>query len=245
MHRRNEESSKEGEGLLVKNAHKKIPPAQAESNVSSASCPRQDGVIHVPTRYILLSACPLLLVIYASWEMELDLAGPIINAATRTFVQLSILSTILGPIFKLQNKYLVIGYCLFMVTLAAHAACGRAKYIFDGQFESVFLSLLINVALVGSFAFAVVIRPKPVFNPQYVIPITGMLLGNCVTGISLTMNNLTIALVERQAEIELYLSFGATSYEAVSRLLSEAVRSGTMPILSNMSVIGIIAIPGM
>lgn len=177
--------------------------------------------------------------------MELDLAGPIISAATRTFVQLSILSTILGLIFKLQNKYLVIVYCLFMVTLAAHASCGRANYIFDGHFESAFLSLLINVALVGSFAFAVVIRPKPVFNPQYVIPITGMLLGNCVTGISLTMNNLTIALVERQAEIELYLSFGATSHEAVLRLLSEAVRSGTMPILSNMSVIGLIAIPGM
>ena len=59
------------------------------------------------------------------------------------------------------------------------------------------------------------------------------------------MNNLCSALVEQRREIELYLSFGATRSEAVSRLLREAVRSGAMPILNSMAVIGIISIPGM
>jgi putative ABC transport system permease protein len=70
-----------------------------------------------------------------------------------------------------------------------------------------------------------------------------MLLGNSINGISLVMNNLLIALVEQKHEIELYLSFGATSHEAVSRLLKEAVKSGTMPILNSMAVIGLVSIP--
>jgi len=132
-----------------------------------------------------------------------------------------------------------------MVVLAANISCRGTKYTFAGQFYGVLGSMLFNVVLVGLFAFAVIIRPTPIWNPQYVIPIVGMLLGNCTNGISLTMNNITIALVEQQREIELYLSFGATSYEAVSRLLREAVRSGTTPILNSMAVIGIISIPGM
>jgi putative ABC transport system permease protein len=72
------------------------------------------------------------------------------------------------------------------------------------------------VSLVGTFAFGVIIRPIPLYNPQYVIPIVGMLLENCTNGISLTMNNLTVSIVEQQREIELYLSFGASYSEAIS-----------------------------
>lgn len=132
-----------------------------------------------------------------------------------------------------------------MIVLAANVACRKTKYVFPGQFYTVFGSILVSVACTGLFAFAVIIRPRPIWNPQYVIPMVGMLLGNSVNGISITMNSLCIALVEQQREIELYLSFGATSYEAVSRLLCEAVRSGTTPILNSMAVIGIISIPGM
>jgi len=59
------------------------------------------------------------------------------------------------------------------------------------------------------------------------------------------MDHLTVSLVEQQREIDLYLSFGASYSEAISRLLREAVRVGTTPLLNSMSVIGIIAIPGM
>lgn len=82
-------------------------------------------------------------------------------------------------------------------------------------------------------------------DPQYVIPIVGMLLGNCINGISLAMNAILTSLVESSREIELLLSFGANSYEATARLFREAVRTGAMPQLNSMAIIGIISIPGM
>jgi putative ABC transport system permease protein len=73
----------------------------------------------------------------------------------------------------------------------------------------------------------------------------GMLLGNCINGVSLSLNVFLTSLVESSREVELFLSFGASSYEASSRLLREAVRTGAMPQLNSMAIIGIISIPGM
>ncbi len=132
-----------------------------------------------------------------------------------------------------------------MILLATQASCSRTKYTFRGQFTGVLIILLGVITIVGSFGFIVIIRPKPLYNPQYVIPICGMLLGNCINGISLTLNHLTTSLIEQQREIDLYLSFGANYKEAISRLQREAVRSGTMPLLNSLAVIGLVAIPGM
>jgi len=206
---------------------------------------KDEGIVPISIPLLLVSTTPLILIILASWRMELDLESSIISSTIRTFIQLSILASILRPIFMMENVFLVLGYCLIMILLAATITCRKTKYVFMGQYYTVLGSILVSVACTGLFAFVVVIRPRPVWNPQYVIPMVGMLLGNSVNGISITMNSLCIALVEQQREIELYLSFGATGYEAVSRLLREAVRSGTTPLLNSMAVIGIISIPGM
>lgn len=59
-----------------------------------------------------------------------------------------------------------------------------------------------------------------------------MLLGNCINGVSLSLNAMLTSVIESSREIELLLSFGANSYEASSRLLKEAIRTGSMPQLS-------------
>ena len=177
--------------------------------------------------------------------MKLNLRSRVIVSALRNFVQLSILSFILRPIFTLQNPTLIGSYMIFMTTLAAYESSRRTKYKIEGQFKTVLLSLLCNVALTTFYTFKVVIQPKPIYNPQCVIPVTGMILGNCINGISLALNSIITSMIEQQREIELYLSFGASSKEAISRLLREAIQTGMAPILNNMSVMGLISIPGM
>ena len=60
-----------------------------------------------------------------------------------------------------------------------------------------------------------------------------MLLGNCINAVSLSLNSLFTSLVECSREVELLLSFGATNFEATSRLVREAIRNGTMPQLNS------------
>jgi putative ABC transport system permease protein len=208
----------------------------------------ESSLVDVSTPFVLLSASPLLLIILASYSMDLKLESPIIVGCIRTFIQLSILGLILQPIFVLGEQYwwVVVAYVLLMVVITSYESASRSTYYFRGMFGCVLISLLINITAISLFAFGLVIQPQPVlWEPQYVIPIIGMLLGNIINGISLSLNAMLTSLVEDQPEVDLLLSFGANSVEASSRIVREAVRTGTMPMLNSMTVIGIVAIPGM
>ena len=207
----------------------------------------REMLLHISTPLLFLTMAPLLVVVCISHKMELRLERPIIVGCIRTFVQLSILGLILKPIFVRGRtwSWLVLAYTTLMVLLAAHEATSRSQYKFPGMFLAVLASLGANVAWVSVFAFGVILRSDPLWDPQYVIPIVGMLLGNCTSGISLSLNSMLTSLVEQAREIELYLSFGATPGEATARLTRQAVRVGAMPQLNSMAIIGIISIPGM
>lgn len=141
--------------------------------------------------------------------------------------------------------WVVVGYAFIMVLLASYESSARSKYYLHNQFWMVVFPMVTMIGVVSLFAFYVVLKPTPRWAPSYVVPIVGMLLGNCINGVSLSLNSILTSLVESSREVELLLSFGADKYEASARLVREAIRTGTMPLMNSMAVIGIISIPGM
>lgn len=201
---------------------------------------RNETLIEISSFQIGLTVIPVLGMTAVSWYFDFGLENSIIVGVVRAWIQLSVLSFILNPIFSWGEScwWVVAAYILFMVILASFVTSNRLTYYFDGMFWSILAALLANVAWVSIFAFAVILQPTPVWDPQYVIPVVGMLLGNCINGTSLALNGILTSFVESTREIELYLSFGASSYEASSRLLKEAVRTSTVPQLNGMAIIG-------
>eukprot|EP00539_Tryblionella_compressa_P018047 CAMPEP_0178869800 /NCGR_PEP_ID=MMETSP0747-20121128/6730_1 /TAXON_ID=913974 /ORGANISM="Nitzschia punctata, Strain CCMP561" /LENGTH=1277 /DNA_ID=CAMNT_0020536865 /DNA_START=151 /DNA_END=3984 /DNA_ORIENTATION=+ len=205
-------------------------------------------LIEVTTDKLILVALPLCFLAAVFWWLDLVVvSNSIFTGCLRTFFQLSSLGTFLAPIFKLgmDKPLVVLGYALFMVILASYEASSRTKYVYDGQFYHILVSLTFNMVWVVFFAFGFILKPKPLWNPRYFLPIVGMLIGNSINGISLSIDSITTSLVEDQSEIELYLSFGASKYEAIARIFTQAVQKGATPVLNMMRVVGIISIPGM
>ena len=224
-----------------------LPDHATYLDVEALSNETGNGLVHVSTPLLALSAVPLIALAGVSYRMELGLASSILIGAVRAMVQLSILGFILHPIFRLglEDWWLVALYVLFMIVLAAFEATRRSKYHFPGIFLYILLMLLGNVALVSLFSFGIIIRPNPRWDPQYIIPIIGMLLGNSINGVALAINAITSALVEEADIIETYLAYGALSIEASLDMIRESVRVGAMPMINGLSVIGLISIPGM
>jgi putative ABC transport system permease protein len=210
---------------------------------------QQEGVIHVSFAHVLIASIPLWMIAGFSYHVGLGLEKSFVEGTIRSAVQLTVSGYVLMPIFRYgtqdQGYYLVFLYILFMTLLASWETSKRSKYYFDGMFGCILAAFLLNIAWVSFFAFGLILQPKPIWNPQYVIPIAGMLLGNCINGVTLSMNHALVSLKEKNAEIELWLSFGANLNEASAGILRESVRVGTMPILNSMMVIGLISIPGM
>ena len=219
------------------------PKSRATKDVAPALVP-----ISLPV--LCLAVVPLALLALVSWRfLHLPaLAQGLVEGSLRTLGQLTWLATLLGPIFQSERLVYVVGYCLFMLFLAAYEASARTKYDFGGQFAVVWVSLALVVGSVAILTFGVLLRrglsPCP-WNPRYVIPVVGMLLGNSIGAVSLSLNAISRGLVEQANEIELYLSMGATPHEAVQRLWVEGIMNGATPVLQMMRVTGIISIPGM
>src|SRR5690606_9607676 len=94
-------------------------------------------------------------------------------------------------------------------------------------------------------ALTVMVRPEPWYQPQYAIPLLGMLLGNTMTGVALGLDRLTDTAYEQRGVIEAQLILGATWNTAIAALRRQAMRSGLMPIINSMAAAGIVSLPGM
>jgi putative ABC transport system permease protein len=227
----------------------------SEAGTSSTRCDEEEkqeeknhALIVVSAKQLLLLALPLMCLSIVVRRLGLfDVSNSLFEGCFRTFLQLHILGSLLSPIFKYGSKYPgVVGcYALFMVVLASYEASSRTKYTHDHQFPIIVQSLVLNVGWVAMWSFGAILKPRPVWNPRYLLPIVGMLLGNSINGISITLDTLTTSLVEKQSEVDLYLSFGANQYEAVSGIVAHAIQKGTTPFLNMMCVVGIVSIPGM
>ena len=86
---------------------------------------------------------------------------------------------------------------------------------------------------------------QPWYDPQYFIPLLGMVLGNTLTGISLGLDRFMESLVNQRQKIETLLALGATRWEATHEEVQAAIRTGMIPTINSMMVMGIVSLPGM
>jgi putative ABC transport system permease protein len=166
-------------------------------------------------------------------------------AALRTVIQLGLLGLILERVFAVRNPYVVVGLLLLMTVFAAREAVGRSSRRYKGILADAWLTMAATCFLVGGIVTQVVVGVEPWYDPQYVIPLLGMILGNSLTGISLCLDRFMDHLETRSAEVELRIAFGATRREALAAPLKDAVRTGMIPIINSMAAAGIVSLPGM
>lgn len=72
-----------------------------------------------------------------------------------------------------------------------------------------------------------------------------MLLGNATSGVSLGLSNIIDALTTQRAQVETMLALGATRWEATQAHVHRAIITAMTPVLNQMSVVGVVSIPGM
>jgi len=73
----------------------------------------------------------------------------------------------------------------------------------------------------------------------------GMLCGATISGIVVSVSYVLREIHDNRDKVEMYLAFGASRFEACKPIAKEALRLALTPNINQMSVLGIIAIPGM
>ena len=194
---------------------------------------------------IALASSLIIIVLLVSWFLRLKLTKTLVIAAVRTVIQLSFIGLILAWIFAREQWYEVLIILTIMTLIASSAAKNRVKRTYKGLLVDTLVAVSISAVLVTVIAISLILQVQPWYTPQFIIPILGLILGNSLTAISLTSNQLIENLHGQQGRIEMMLSLSATPFEAVHEQIRAAIINGMTPTLNSMLVVGIVSLPGM
>ena len=180
---------------------------------------------------------PLLL----SKTLRLGLEKDTIIATIRSIIQLLAVGYILKFVFDSDNLL----YIILMVTLMIGAATQNARKkgtAIQGITWKIAVTLIVVEVLTQSILLGFHIVPA---TAQYIISISGMVVGNSMVLAILFLNRFTAEVDTHRDETELILSLGGTPKQAIHRQLITAIKSSMIPTIESQKTIGLVQLPGM
>lgn len=203
------------------------------------------GVIVIGWWQLALATVFVLLVAGLSLRLSLGLEKDLLIATARTYVQLIALGYILLWVFRIDTWWLVLAIIALMTFFAAATIVRRSPDAPQGILGSSFFSMFVTGFLVTFTVTAVIIRVDPWYRSQYVIPLAGMVLGNSMNGVALSLERTFADLEARKDSVLALTALGATPWEASHECVRAALRAGMIPTINSMAAAGIVFIPGM
>lgn len=179
----------------------------------------------------------------SAWErlgLELSLA----LASGRAILQLMVLGYVLDFIFAVDNIWAVLGILAVMLTITAILARNRISQTLPLVSPLVGGAIFTSTAVTLMYANFLIIHPNQWYEPQYVIPLAGIILGSAMNAAAIAGERLVNTINAFPVEIETHLSLGATPQQAVSQYRKDAIRAATLTTLNQMMLMGMVALPG-
>lgn len=196
-----------------------------------------------------VTVAALLVIVLAclSFWQRLALEKQILIAAVRTVIQLALVGLVLKVIFDDARLVWVVLMAAVMLAVAGYETMARQKRRLRGWWAYGIgtVSLFASSFTVTLFALLLVIGNEPWYQPQYAIPLLGMMLGNTMNGVALSLDRLMSSVWQQREVIEQRLMLGQSWREAMTELRHEAMRAGMIPTINAMAAVGIVSLPGM
>jgi putative ABC transport system permease protein len=194
----------------------------------------------------------VMLVLLAVWlclRYRVGIAVGLLIGLLRSFLQLLAVGYILVALFASLNRPLwVIAAVMVMVLTASMDGGRRAEHKIPGRYQVIIISILAPVVLVLTVAmltsFRKVIQQGNWYEPRYLIPLAGMTIAQALNSVALAMNRVCAEILQQRPRIETALALGATSEQAVSGIIRQAVKAAMVPPINMMMVVGVVHIPG-
>ena len=197
---------------------------------------------------LLQLAMALLLVgvvIAISIRQGLGLGRDLVVGSLRAIVQLYLVGLILAVVFQAAQWYWVLLILAVMTAVAAQAATSRLGKPMPYARGIAALALTVSTAVTLAYVIGVIVRVRPWYEPQYIIPIAGMILGSAMTSAALAGDRLQGDLRVCADEVEARLALGFSGREAVQPMARTALRAAMIPTVNGMMTVGLVQLPGM
>ncbi|MDX1762869.1 MAG: iron export ABC transporter permease subunit FetB [bacterium] len=204
-----------------------------------------EPIIAISLTQLSLTLLLAALVVAISFYERLGLERDFGIALIRTVLQLFLMGYVLEYIFAVERWYLVVLMVAFMVGTACQAGVGRLKQRDARLFSIMAVSILAGAGVTIVTVTEVVLQIHPWYNPRYLIPLSGMIIGNAMNSATLGAERFRSELRLRKNEIETLLSLGFDVRRAAASARRQAISAALLPTLNSMMVVGVVTLPGM
>ncbi|AGH81158.1 hypothetical protein PCNPT3_06080 [Psychromonas sp. CNPT3] len=194
---------------------------------------------------LLLFACALIIPYLINAYFDLQLLRVFNISILRMSAQLFLVGSYLKFLFVLNNAYINIAWLLMMLLVGCSAIVSNTKYTRKKIFWPVLISLCVALFPILSLLLIGILKVEPFYNAQYLIPLAGMLLGNCLSGNIVALQHLFNSFKDKKDQYESALALGANSVQASFAFVQDALRQSLAPILASMATTGLVTLPGM
>jgi putative ABC transport system permease protein len=199
--------------------------------------------IELPQMALLYGLCllPWLLL----WLIGLRVSRDIGISILRMSIQLALVGFYLKILYNLNHPWLN-GLWILMMLLVADLSILRraglkARYFAVATFTAIASSILFSTA----YLVILVIQPTHYYDARYIVPLAGMILGNCLQGNVIALERFYSLLRKNENEYTTFLMLGATRREAVRPYFRDAVKAAINPTIASMATMGLVSLPGM
>ncbi len=178
---------------------------------------------------VVISLIPIIFVIgiLAIWSLNSITA---IYASLRMLIQLIVIGYILASIFALNDPNVVVLILVLMLLIASWITLRPLKEKNSNLFLKALIAITIGGVLTLIFTTLVVLKIDYWYQPEYVIPLAGMIFSNAMN---------TVSLAAERFESDL---LSGSSYEDAR---NRAFTASLIPLINTFFAVGLVALPGM
>lgn len=183
----------------------------------------------IPISSLILILIPVAIVLWVQFKWSLNYKEGL-YAVSRMLGQLLIIGYFLGFIFNADKSWIIVLMLSVMILSSSWIALRTIKDQRLALYRHVLIALLIGCSSILIIVTQGVLNVTPWFNPQYMIPLAGMIFSNGMNSISLA--------AERFFE-----EIGRDVPVIESQRI--AFRTSMIPITNSFFAVGLVSLPGM
>lgn len=182
--------------------------------------------------------------VYFLWKYKTGLVKATLIGVARMVVQLFFIGVYLKYLFLWNNPWVNFLWVVIMIVVASQTAISRTRIKRKLLFPAIYTGFFVSVVVVGMYFLVVVLGLRNPFYAQYFIPIFGILMGNMLSSNVIALNAYYSGLQREQQLYYYLLGNGATRQEAQAPFIRQAIIKAFSPLIANIAVMGLVALPG-
>lgn len=205
-----------------------------------------DNIIDIFIIQLIPAYIFVLVLLFIVKHQQIGNEWEIVLANIRMTIQLILVGYVLTYIFANPSIIFSLIILLLMQGFAVQNIYGRVNNKISPDLKKIVAIAMFSGTAITIFYFVlVVVNLKPWYQPQYFIPLSGMLIGNSMTGVSLGVKGLINGINDNKPLIENALMLGGKPELITKEIIGLAFYNAILPTINSMMGMGIVFLPGM